>query len=381
MMSRRGGRNSKRGKVAAGAESLSGGAAVGSGKTPAGAAGALLSGTGGLVPPPGALSLTPPASASVPGGRGAEAGLPPVVSASGAVFGAITGTGKSAAQLEQRTPSTPVGGRGSRGGRDPRRGRGGSSSSSSKGAANSAAAAQPVHAASAASAVVPVAQTPGGRIVTLDDVRRDQEVQQLIEWADHYLEAIGYTDHGIKHVERVAGRARRILLELGCPEREAELAAIAGLTHDIGNIVHRVDHAQTSAVMAYPILRRLGMPIPEAAVILGAIGNHDEGTGEPVSNVSAALILADKSDVLRSRVRKSFDVKDIHDRVNYAATHSRLVIDRGRHLITLMLAIDTQVSPVMDYFEIFLSRMKMCKRAAHFLKCQFSLVINETTLL
>jgi hypothetical protein len=218
--------------------------------------------------------------------------------------------------------------------------------------------------------------------VSLADVRRDEEVCTLIAMADRYLEAVGYTDHGVNHVDRVAGRARRILLELGHDPAEAELAAISGLLHDIGNVIHRDGHAQSGGLLSYSILRRLGLPVLESALVAGAIGNHDEEIGEPVSNVAAALILADKSDVIRSRVRDSAGVEtDIHDRVNYAVTQSQLLIDPSRRFVALLLTIDTDVSPVMEYFEIFLTRMTMCRRAARYLNCSFSLVINEVPLL
>lgn len=240
----------------------------------------------------------------------------------------------------------------------------------------------PAHAVSRGGLEAAAPAEGGAAVVTFEDVRRDAEVKKLIEMADGYLAAVGYTDHGVKHVSRVASRARRVLTELGRGGRDAELAAICGLLHDIGNVVHRTNHAQTSAILGYGVLRRLGMSVEECATVACAIGNHDEGVGEPVSDVAAALILGDKSDVIRSRVR---DVKgvaiDIHDRVNYAATDSRLVVNRAGGLIELHLTIDTAVSPVMEYFEIFLSRMAMCRRAAEHLGCRFSLVINETRLL
>lgn len=218
--------------------------------------------------------------------------------------------------------------------------------------------------------------------VTVDMIRKDKEIRTLIDMADSYLSTIGYTDHGIGHVTRVSNRAMKILRSLGMPERDVELAGIAGLMHDIGNAIHRVDHAQSSALMCIPILSRMGMPMAEVAIVAGAIANHDEGTGEPVSNVSAALILGDKSDVLRSRVRNPKLISfDIHDRVNYAAESSEMVIDRDKHLITLKLKIDTSISQVIEYFEIFMSRMTMSRRAASFLNCDLSLVINDVQLL
>jgi hypothetical protein len=226
-------------------------------------------------------------------------------------------------------------------------------------------------------------KAPKYRRVTFDEIQHDPEILSMIEGADRTLAAIGFTDHGIRHIARVAARAMHVAKELQLSERDRELAGIAAYLHDTGNAVHRVDHAQSSALLAFQVLTRKGMDPLEIALIMGAIGNHDEGVGEPVSNASAALILADKSDVLRSRVRSSTPMltRDIHDRVNYAATSSQLVVDREARLITLNLAIDTRVSPVMEYFEIFLGRMAMCRRAANFLNCDFSLVINGTRLL
>jgi metal-dependent HD superfamily phosphatase/phosphodiesterase len=218
--------------------------------------------------------------------------------------------------------------------------------------------------------------------VTVDQIKRHPEVRALIDLADQYLNTIGYTDHGLAHVTRVATRAYQILKDLGLPEREAELAAIAGYLHDIGNVVHRKDHAQSSALMAIPMLGKLGMPMHEVAMVAGAIANHDEGTGEPVSAPSAALILADKSDVLRSRVRNPKMISfDIHDRVNYAAEKSEMSIDRENRLITLRLKIDTSISQVIEYFEIFMSRMTMSRRGANFLNCDFRLIINDVQLM
>lgn len=222
-----------------------------------------------------------------------------------------------------------------------------------------------------------------GREVAFAEIKADAEVLALIEGADRALAALGFTDHGLKHIARVAARAMRICRELGLPERDRRLAGIASYLHDIGNTVHRVDHAQSSALMAFPLLRERGMDTADLCAVMAAIGNHDEGVGEPVNNPGAALILADKSDVLRSRVRsdKPLLTRDIHDRVNFAATDSKMDVDRDGRMITLRLAIDTDVCPVMDYFEIFLGRMSMCRRAANFLNCDFRLVINEAELL
>lgn len=218
--------------------------------------------------------------------------------------------------------------------------------------------------------------------VTVEMIRNDPEVRQLIDLADSYLNTIGYTDHGISHVSRVADRAGKILRELNLPEREAELAMIAGYLHDIGNVVHRSDHAQSSALMVIPMLSRMGMAMTEVAVVAGACANHDEVKGEPVSNPSAALILADKSDVLRSRVRNPKMISfDIHDRVNYAAEKSEMEVDREGRLITLRLKIDTSICQIIEYFEIFMSRMAMSRKGAEFLNCDFRLIINDVQLM
>lgn len=196
------------------------------------------------------------------------------------------------------------------------------------------------------------------------------------------LGTIGFTEHGHRHATLVAQIARNILLRLNHPKRAAELAAIAGFLHDIGNVFGRHGHGETGALMSWSILRRLGMPPEEVAVVCAAIGNHEEEYGVPVNNVSAALILADKSDVHRSRVRNpEKSTFDIHDRVNYAANHSFVHVDGERKAITLQLSIDVEISPVMDYFEIFLTRMIMCRRAATFLGCGFELEINNVKLL
>ncbi len=229
----------------------------------------------------------------------------------------------------------------------------------------------------------PRVKAPKYREVTFAEIKGDPEVLALIEAADQTLAAIGYTDHGLRHIARVSNRAMRIMKDLNLSDRETQLAGIAGYLHDIGNVVHRDGHAQSSALMAFNILTRRGMNPSEIGLIMAAIGNHDEGIGEPVNNPSAALILADKSDVLRSRVRSNTPMltRDIHDRVNFASTDSKMDVDRAGRLITLRLTIDTRVAPVMEYFEIFLGRMAMCRRAANFLNCDFSLVINGTRLL
>lgn len=220
------------------------------------------------------------------------------------------------------------------------------------------------------------------RIVTLEDVKANEEVQVFLEIAERQLEVLGYTEHSYRHVNLVSSTAKKIMLDLGYTEREAELAGISGYLHDIGNAVNRVDHACSGALLAYGILSRMGMPTREAAEVMMAIGNHDEETGTAVSNISAALILADKSDVHRSRV-KNTDIAtfDIHDRVNYAVESSYIDVDIKEKIAVLKLQIDTKICPVMDYFEIFLVRMTMNRRAADFLGLNFQLIINGTRLL
>ena len=218
--------------------------------------------------------------------------------------------------------------------------------------------------------------------VTLEKVRKDPETKAFVKKADENLEKLGYTEHSTRHAGLVAHIAENILLRLGHPKREAELAAIAGYLHDIGNVVTRLDHGIASALIAREILVQLGMPVEEYTEVMAAVGNHEEEYGEPVSAVAAALILGDKSDVHKSRVRNLDPTTfDIHDRVNFASQKSFVAVNAGSRTITLLLEIDTSVSQVMEYFEIFLSRMVMCRRAASFLGCDFNLVINGTRLL
>ena len=213
--------------------------------------------------------------------------------------------------------------------------------------------------------------------MTYEEIRGDHAVNVYIAQADKTLEALGFTEHSFPHVTRVAKAAGDILLALGHSPREVELAKISGFLHDIGNVVNRVDHSQSGAVMAFRILDRMDFPPEEIAAIVSAIGNHDEGTGVPVSPLAAALILADKSDVRRSRVRKKEDIEsDIHDRVNYAVTDSSLMVFPQEQRILLDLTIDTGISAVMDYFEIFMKRMLLCRKAAQKLGCTFHLKIN-----
>jgi metal-dependent HD superfamily phosphatase/phosphodiesterase len=218
--------------------------------------------------------------------------------------------------------------------------------------------------------------------VTLDDLRGDPEVRVFVRKADENLGVLGYTEHGPRHSGIVAGIAKNVLLQLGYPARTAELAAIAGYLHDIGNGINRLDHGIGAALLSRHILERLGMGPDEYAEVMCAIGNHEEEYGQAVSPLAAAVILGDKSDVHRSRVRViDPETDDIHDRVNMATTRASLVVDPEEHAITLELDIDTDIIQVMQYFEIFLDRMVMGRRAAEFLGCRFGFVINGTRLL
>ena len=219
-------------------------------------------------------------------------------------------------------------------------------------------------------------------MITLNDVRKNEEVEALIKGAQKQLDGLGYTEHSHRHISIVSKRAGDILKELSYPERTVELARIAGYLHDIGNCVNRTDHAHSGAIMAYNILIDMGMPVEERTEIMMAIGNHDENTGTAISDISAALILADKSDVHRDRVtNQNLSTFDIHDRVNYAVTNAELNIDSKERKVVLNLKIDTKLCPVLDYFEIFMDRTMMSKYAAKYLKIWFELVINGTKLL
>ena len=219
-------------------------------------------------------------------------------------------------------------------------------------------------------------------MLTYDQIKNNEEINTYITQADRSIAAMGFTEHSFAHVTRVAETAKYILEELGFDEREVELARIAGYLHDIGNLINRDDHSQSGAVMAFRILDKLGMPPAETARIVTAIGNHDEGTGVPVDELAAALILADKSDVRRSRVRNSDISKfDIHDRVNYSVKKSVLKINEEHTLIKLKLSIDTKYGTIMDYFEIFMKRMILCRKAAEKLGLDFKLIINEQQLI
>jgi putative nucleotidyltransferase with HDIG domain len=219
-------------------------------------------------------------------------------------------------------------------------------------------------------------------MITSNDIRKNEAINTYIQKADQSLIALGYTEHSFAHVTKVAETARYILETMGYPERDCELAWIAGYLHDIGNLINRCDHAQSGAVMAFRILDNLGMPADEIATIVTAIGNHDEGTAEAVNPIAAALILADKTDVRRTRVRnKDGATFDIHDRVNYSVKKSVTKINEDKTLIKLKLTIDPKYGNVMDYFEIFLQRMTLCRKAADRLGLQFKLIINEQQLL
>ena len=217
--------------------------------------------------------------------------------------------------------------------------------------------------------------------MTYEQVKQDHAVNVYIAQADASMDALGFTEHSFAHVTKVAEIAGEILQKLNYPERTVEITKIAGYLHDIGNVVNRMDHSQSGAVMAFRILDRMEFPPEEIATIVTAIGNHDEGTGVPVNAVAAALIIADKSDVRRSRVRKRADIAvDIHDRVNYAVTASSLDVDTQNKIIQLSLQVDTGISPVMEYFEIFTKRMLLCRKAADRLGLIFRLKINDLQL-
>ena len=218
--------------------------------------------------------------------------------------------------------------------------------------------------------------------ITPQDIYTHPEAVAYVKAGNGYLGALGYTEHGRAHAKRSAVTARSILEALGFDARTCELAEMAGFLHDIGNIVNRVDHAHSGAIMAFTFLIRLNMPPEEIAVICSAIGYHDEKTAYPVNPVSAALIIADKSDVRRTRVRKDAIIAtDIHDRVNFAVVDSDLKIDAEKRVCVFDITIDTDICPVMEYFEIFLDRMVLCRKAADFLGLTFMLIINDTRLL
>lgn len=219
-------------------------------------------------------------------------------------------------------------------------------------------------------------------MLTYDEVTKNESIRTYIIRADESLVALGFTEHSFAHVVHVANTAGYILETMGYDDRTVELSRIAGYLHDIGNLVNRKDHSQSGAVMAWSILNDMNCDPSEIATIVTAIGNHDEGTGVPVNAVAAALILADKADVRRSRVRnKDISSFDIHDRVNYSVKRSTLKINEEKTRVTLMLSVDTQYGSVMDYFEIFMGRMILCRKAAEKLGLQFKLIINDQQLI
>jgi metal-dependent HD superfamily phosphatase/phosphodiesterase len=218
-------------------------------------------------------------------------------------------------------------------------------------------------------------------LISLEEIQQQAPLSTFIASADRVMEGLGYTEHGFRHANLTSRIAFNVLSRLGQEGRMAELASIAGYLHDVGNMVARENHGQTGALLVYDVLKDQ-MQSSDLALVMSAVGNHEEEGGEAVSAVSAAVILADKSDVHRSRVRKSAHIDfDIHDRVNYAAEQSFLRVDSSARTVTLELTIDTEISHVMEYFEIFLDRMIMCRRAAERLDCQFKLTINGATLL
>ena len=218
-------------------------------------------------------------------------------------------------------------------------------------------------------------------MITFEDVKNNKDVKIYIEKADELLKNIGYTEHSYAHVCKVSDTASYILESLCASQKDIELVKIAGYLHDIGNLVNRVDHSQTGAILAFRILDKMGMDPADIATVVMAIGNHDEKTAEPVNAITAALIIADKTDVRRSRVRNNLEKFDIHDRVNYSVTKTNVTINDTKTMITLELDVDTKYCSVMDYFEIFLTRMILCKRAANKLNLEFSLIINRQRML
>lgn len=219
-------------------------------------------------------------------------------------------------------------------------------------------------------------------MITFEDIRGNEAIRAFITRADESLLAQGFTEHSFAHVTHVAKTAAYLLATLGYADHEVELVRIAGYLHDVGNLINREDHSQSGALMAFNILSGMNMPPEDLATVVTAIGNHDEGTGVPVNAVAAALILADKSDVRRSRVRNA-DVThfDIHDRVNYSVRKSELRINEEHTVVKLDLTIDTGYGSVMDYFEIFLDRMVLCRKAAERLGLRFKLIINGQALI
>ena len=218
--------------------------------------------------------------------------------------------------------------------------------------------------------------------ITFTDIKNSKEIRTYIKQADASLKAMGYTEHSFAHSTKCAEVAGNLLKDLGYSDHEAELAQIAAYMHDIGNVVNRVDHAQSGAIMAFRLLDKMGMPPEDTATVITAIGNHDESTAFPVNAVAAALIIADKTDVRRSRVRNKATINtDIHDRVNYAVEKAEVNLDKEKKTIMLTLNIDTDICPIMEYFEIFLERMLLSQKAANFLGVSFKLNINGSLIL
>lgn len=219
-------------------------------------------------------------------------------------------------------------------------------------------------------------------LVTYKYIKQNPDIMEYIRRADKTLEAMGYTEHSFPHVERVAAASAMILETLGYDERTIELARIASIMHDIGNVINRIDHAQSGAVMAFRLLDNLSMPAGEICSVIAAIGNHDEGTAQPLDAISAAMIIGDKTDVRRSRVRNTdLTTFDIHDRVNYAVEMSKVSFSEDKSSIILELQIDTKISSVMEYFEIFMNRMLLCRRASEFLGVHFEMIVNGSKIL
>ncbi|MFP4458339.1 MAG: HD domain-containing protein [Candidatus Zixiibacteriota bacterium] len=219
------------------------------------------------------------------------------------------------------------------------------------------------------------------KIIKIDDIMKNHKLRTLIETAHRQLGVIGYTEHGFRHAAVVSDRSGKILAQLGKPKRTVELARIAGYMHDCGNAISRHDHARTGGIIAYDILNEIGMPIEEIAEVVSAIGNHHETYGLPVSDIAAATIIADKSDVHKSRVRKSGDVEhDIHDRVNHAVKRTNILVHSDERTLELSIVIDTEIASMMQYFETFLERMVLSRLASEYLGLTFELVINGTRL-
>lgn len=218
-------------------------------------------------------------------------------------------------------------------------------------------------------------------IIKYDLIRTNEDIKTTLILANEQMDAIGYTEHGLRHATIVAERAKKLLIDLNYPEETSELAAIAGLLHDIGNAIARHDHPNSSALIAMRLLQKMDMPFKETMLIAGAIGNHEEPYGSPTNAIGAALIIADKSDVHKTRVQNyNKNTFDIHDRVNYSVTESNLLIDHNDKYIVLDLTTDDQEASVMEYFEIFLSRMQICKAASSIFDFKFKLIINGVNL-